>query len=99
MTRLSILAMLFAATSIAARRPTLATGVRQYVSIDTSVVALTHVRVIDGTGAPARADQTIIIRDGRLASVGRHEGDGRRDHRAAVRAGESARDARATGEG
>jgi enamidase len=70
MTRLSFLAILFAATSVAAQRPTLANGVRQYVSIDTSVVALMHVRVIDGTGAPARADQTIIIRDGRIASVG-----------------------------
>jgi enamidase len=70
MTRLSILAMLFAATSAAAQRPTLATAVRQYVAVDTSVLALTHVRVIDGTGAPPRADQTIIIRDGRIASVG-----------------------------
>jgi enamidase len=70
MTRLSLLALLSAATTAAAQRPTLANGVRQYVAIDTSVVALTHVRVIDGTGAPARADQTIIIRDGRIASVG-----------------------------
>jgi hypothetical protein len=28
------------------------------------VVAITHVRVIDGTGAPAKDDQTVIIRDG-----------------------------------
>lgn len=34
------------------------------------VVALTHVRVIDGTGAPARADQTLIVKDGRIASIG-----------------------------
>jgi enamidase len=33
-------------------------------------VALTHVRVIDGTGAPAREDQTVVIRDGRIASIG-----------------------------
>jgi imidazolonepropionase-like amidohydrolase len=31
---------------------------------------LTHVRVIDGTGAPPRDDQTIIIHDGRIASLG-----------------------------
>ena len=70
MTRLPIFAVLFAATSVAAQRPTLANAVRQYVSIDTSVVALTHARVIDGTGAPPRTDQTIVIRDGRIESVG-----------------------------
>jgi imidazolonepropionase-like amidohydrolase len=51
-------------------RPTIAAGVRQaFVTVDTPVVALTHVRVIDGTGTPARSDQTVIIRDGSIASV------------------------------
>jgi enamidase len=53
-----------------AQRPTLAPGVRPYVAIDTPVVALTHVRVIDGTGAPARNDQTLIIRNGTIAGLG-----------------------------
>jgi imidazolonepropionase-like amidohydrolase len=51
-------------------RPTLSNAVRQYVAIDTNALALTHVRVIDGTGAPARDDQILIIRDGRIASIG-----------------------------
>ncbi|MGE5101339.1 MAG: amidohydrolase family protein [Deltaproteobacteria bacterium] len=51
-------------------RPTLRPAVRAFVQIDTPIVALTHVRVIDGTGAPARSDQTIIIRDGMIAAVG-----------------------------
>src|SRR5690348_17542730 len=51
-------------------RPALSPIVKQVVAIDTDVVALTHVRVIDGTGAPARADQTVIVRDGRIAQVG-----------------------------
>src|SRR5262249_16379104 len=34
------------------------------------VLALTNVRVIDGTGAPARDRQTIIVRDGMIAAVG-----------------------------
>jgi len=34
------------------------------------VVALTHVALIDGTGTPARSDQAIIIRDGRIVAVG-----------------------------
>ena len=41
-----------------------------FVKIQAPVVALTHARVIDGTGAPARGDQTIIIRDGNITYVG-----------------------------
>jgi enamidase len=51
-------------------RPTIGNAVRPYVTIDTAVVALTHVRVIDGTGAPASEDQTIILRDGAIAAIG-----------------------------
>src|ERR1035438_6952278 len=32
--------------------------VRRFVTVDAAVVALTHVRVIDGTGAAARGDPT-----------------------------------------
>jgi imidazolonepropionase-like amidohydrolase len=46
-------------------------AVKAVVAVDDRVIALTHVRVIDGTGAPARADQTIVIRDGVIESVGR----------------------------
>ena len=35
--------------------------VKPFVKVDSPVVALTHVRVIDGTGAAAREDQTIIV--------------------------------------
>jgi enamidase len=45
-----------------AQRPVLAPAVRAYVSVDTPVVALTNARVIDGTGAPPREGQTVIIR-------------------------------------
>ena len=54
----------------AAQRPQLAAGVRDYVKVDAAVVALTHARVIDGTGAAAREDQTVILRDGRIAELG-----------------------------
>ncbi len=54
----------------AAQRPGLSAQVRQFVTVDTAVVALTHVRVIDGTGAPAREDQTIVVREGRIEAVG-----------------------------
>lgn len=58
------------ATLAGAQRPTLSNAARQYVSVDTTVIALTHARVIDGTGAAARNDQTLIIRGGKIASVG-----------------------------
>jgi len=41
-----------------------------FVKVQAPVIALTHTRVIDGTGAPARADQTIVIRDGSIAALG-----------------------------
>jgi enamidase len=64
------MAVLTATSTLVAQRPTLAPAVRQFVQVDTNVLALTHVRVIDGTGAPARPDQTIVIRDGRIAAIG-----------------------------
>jgi len=54
----------------AAQRPTLSASTRSFLAVDTPLVALTHVTLIDGTGAPARNDQTILLRDGRIQSVG-----------------------------
>ncbi|HYD13371.1 MAG TPA: amidohydrolase family protein [Allosphingosinicella sp.] len=34
------------------------------------VIAITHVTLVDGTGAPARRDQNIVIREGRIAATG-----------------------------
>jgi len=44
--------------------------VRTFVKFDAPVIALLHVRVIDGTGASARQDQTIIISKGKIDSIG-----------------------------
>jgi enamidase len=41
-----------------------------FITFNSPVTVFTHVRVIDGTGAPARANQTLVIRDGRIAQVG-----------------------------
>lgn len=48
----------------------LATGVREFVRVSAPVVALTHARVIDGTGAAPRVDQTIIVAAGKIQSIG-----------------------------
>jgi imidazolonepropionase-like amidohydrolase len=43
--------------------------VHGFVKVDAPVIALTHVRVIDGTGAAAREDQTVVISKGKIESV------------------------------
>ena len=42
----------------------------EFISVKDPVIALTHVRIIDGTGTAAREDQTIIIESGRIAAIG-----------------------------
>lgn len=49
---------------------TLSPEVRQFVQVDAPLVALTHVRVVDGTGAPAREDATILLAGGKIDAVG-----------------------------
>ena len=51
-------------------RPTLSPAVRAYVSVDAPVIALTHARVIDGTGAAPREDQTLIVNNGVITTMG-----------------------------
>ena len=48
----------------------LSPSVRAFVKEDAATVALTHVRVIDGTGAAPRSDQTLIITNGKITSLG-----------------------------
>ena len=45
-------------------------GIRQFLAFEAPVVALTQVRVIDGSGRPARENQTVIIQSDRIAAVG-----------------------------
>jgi len=42
----------------------------EFILIKDPVIALTHIRVIDGTGTAPREDQTIIIDSGRIAAIG-----------------------------
>ncbi|MBZ5706082.1 MAG: amidohydrolase family protein [Acidobacteriia bacterium] len=41
----------------------------EFVKVDAPVVALTHVRMIDGTGASAQEDQTLVLANGKIQSV------------------------------
>jgi len=58
------------AAARAQAKPELSKEVRAFVKVDAPVVALIHVRVIDGTGAPPRSDQTLVLRDGKIAAMG-----------------------------
>ena len=62
--------LLICASPLVAAPNELAAGLKDFVTVHAPVVALTHVRVIDGTGAPARPDQTVVIRDGKIVAVG-----------------------------
>ena len=50
---------------------TLAPAVQRFAAVTAPVVAITHVKLVDGTGTPAKDDQTIVIRGDRIAAVGR----------------------------
>jgi imidazolonepropionase-like amidohydrolase len=43
---------------------------KDFIKVPAGVIALEHVRVIDGTGAPAKADQTVLISDGKITAIG-----------------------------
>lgn len=58
------------AVTAAAQTPQVSPAVAAFISQQAPVIVLEHARVIDGTGAPAVENQTIVIRDGRIQSVG-----------------------------
>lgn len=41
-----------------------------FISVHAPVIVLNHVRVIDGTGAAAKENQTVVISDGKIQAVG-----------------------------
>jgi imidazolonepropionase-like amidohydrolase len=55
---------------VACLAQTLSPAVQVFVKVKGPVVALTHVRVIDGTGGAAREDQTIVINRGKIEWMG-----------------------------
>ncbi|HYY94647.1 MAG TPA: amidohydrolase family protein [Pyrinomonadaceae bacterium] len=66
-----VVCLLFLPLAIAhTQNSALSQEVREFVSVDAPVVALAHARVIDGTGAPAQTDQTIIISGGKIQTLG-----------------------------
>ena len=59
-----------AAMPARAAMPVLSPAVQAYVAHAQPLLAITHVRVIDGHGTGASENQTVLMRDGRIAQVG-----------------------------
>ncbi|MBI4545852.1 MAG: amidohydrolase family protein [Gemmatimonadetes bacterium] len=68
---IAALVLLLPARALAAQSAAqLSAEVREYVSVSAPVVALAHVRIVDGTGAAPADDQTLVIANGRIEAAG-----------------------------
>src|ERR1700758_456147 len=65
----SVLAILFPLLPAFAQSPELSDTVKQFVRVDAPKIVLTHVRVVDGTGAAAVDDQNVVIEDGKISAI------------------------------
>ncbi|WP_229962423.1 amidohydrolase family protein [Pontibacter silvestris] len=57
-------------TIVSAKAQQFTPQVSQYIKTQASTIALTDAKVIDGTGKPAKLQQTVIIKDGRIEQIG-----------------------------
>src|SRR5215472_18137434 len=57
------------AIPLAAQNPELSIEVKRYVKVEAPKVVLTHVRIIDGTGAAAVEDQNVVIEGAKIAAI------------------------------
>jgi imidazolonepropionase-like amidohydrolase len=65
--RLVLLLLLSLTTS--AQNPELSKTVKEFVRVEAPKVVLTHVRIIDGTGAAAVEDQNVVIEGGKITAI------------------------------
>lgn len=68
--RLSLVALAAAVVSFPAGLRAQASAVDPFVAVRAPVVALMHARVIDGLGRAPLENQTILLRDGKIAALG-----------------------------
>jgi imidazolonepropionase-like amidohydrolase len=61
--------VLLFAVSVAAQNPELSKTVQEFVRVRAPKVILTHVRIIDGTGAAPVEDQNLTIEGGKIAAI------------------------------
>ena len=68
---LQALALFLVLLPAAAQTPELSRTVKPFVRVDAAKVVLTHVRVVDGTGAPAVDDENVVIEAGKIVAIGK----------------------------
>ncbi len=64
-----VLLLLLTSLTVHAQSPELSKAVQEFVRVNGGKVVLTHVRIIDGTGAPATDDQNVVIESGKIAAI------------------------------
>ncbi len=65
----STVALFFSSLAATAQTPERSKVVKEFVRVDAPKIILTHVRVIDGTGAPAVEDQNVVIEAGKILAI------------------------------
>jgi len=63
--------LLLLSLTASAQNPELSKTVKEFVRVQAPKVILTHVRIIDGTGAPAVEDQNVVIEGGKISAIQR----------------------------
>ena len=67
---LRVFVLLLASLTLA-QTPELSKAVQEFVRVNAGKVVLTHVRVIDGTGAAAVEDQNVVLESGKITAIER----------------------------
>ena len=62
-------ALLLLSLTASAQNPELSKTVKEFVRVQAPKAVLTHVRIIDGTGAPAVEDQNVVIEAGKITAI------------------------------
>src|SRR5664279_922171 len=58
-------------TSLNSIAQSFTSSVRQFITDSAKIIALVDTKIIDGTGGPSKANQTIIITNGHIAQIGK----------------------------
>ncbi|HJT71892.1 MAG TPA: hypothetical protein VJ731_16955, partial [Terriglobales bacterium] len=68
--RMRLLLCALALIGIAIAQSAKDSDVAEFIALNAQVLVLNHVRVIDGTGAPAKDDQAVVIANGKIQAIG-----------------------------
>jgi len=64
-----VFVLLLISLPLRAKSPELSKAVQEFVRVNAGKAVLTHVRIVDGTGAGAVEDQNVVIENGKIAAV------------------------------